>query len=102
MYKIIKCVDMVKDFIEYTYGLLYFLLDAFGGGGVRDRLRLWPRDMTAGFGAGSLDPLRVLERLLCNHREEFKVNKASPAKYDYSARGAKSNSLIIVPLCLTC
>lgn len=50
-----------------TYGLLYFLLDAFGGGGVLDRLRLWPRDIAAGLGAGSRDPLRVLERLLWKH-----------------------------------
>lgn len=49
-----------------TYGLLYFLLDVFGGGGVRDRLRLCPRDITAAFGTGSREPLRVLERLLWN------------------------------------
>lgn len=52
--------------VYQTYGLLYFL-DAFGGGGVRDRLLLRPMGIpTDCFGPGSRsrDPLRVLERLL--------------------------------------
>lgn len=92
-------VTMYLKIKNFTYGLLYFLLEAFGGGGVRDRLRLWPRDMVGGFGAGSRDPFRVLERLLWNHPAIYRQLPLKPGKNTICKieRAKRERWLILVP-----